>query len=74
MRGWLLLVGIVWLVIVVIWLALGPGFSIGIRSPIQTMRATAFLGMLIAFLYGSFLIGWVIPLGCGVFGYFSRRR
>ena len=73
MRSSLLFIGIAWLVVVIVCLIIGPGLSIGIRSPIQTMRGTMLMGMLMVCLYGLFLTGWVIPLGFGIFGFLRRR-
>jgi hypothetical protein len=71
--NWLLIVGLIWLALVVCWLAVGEfGFAIGFGSTLP--RWVVLLGLRVFWvLYLVFLIGWIVPLSIGLYALLQNR-
>ena len=71
----LVAIGFAWLGIVVLWVRfVDQAFSIGwvVRSPIKQSASIAIFYLLIS-TYLVFLVGWLIPLGFGIYRLVRHR-
>ena len=70
----LLIVGMIWLAMVLIWLFWGPSIALSIKSPLQVETGQRLFAWLWIALYVLLLLGWILPLGYIGVIHFLRRH
>jgi hypothetical protein len=69
----MVLLGIIWLGVVVVWLFTGVDFAVGLWTGVRNPTVLRLVFRAAMLVYCFFLVGWVVPLAWGIYRAVKHR-